>query len=214
MNQTKPGKKSGVLAKLLILPPLVRLLLTVAITAAAVVLIMLGVGNPLASEQKTTRLGFEDMGELATQAAYCTEVNVTEASRELFGVTIPFTQSKYIYSYDVVVKAGFDFGAVTYSVDEANKTIQVELPPVRILSSELDLDSFRLYHEAESIFRPITLEENNQALAALKQAAEENAVANGLLEQARANAETILNGFFGQAYDLDEYEIQYTGAAA
>ena len=176
--------------------------------AAAVVLIMLGVGNPLASEQKTTRLGFEDMGELATQAAYCTEVNVTEASRELFGWTIPFTQSKYIYSYDVVVKAGFDFGDIQWNV--ADGVITVRLPETRILSSELDLDSFQVYHEAESIFRPITLEENNQALADLKQAAEENAVANGLLESARSNAEDILTGFFANAYDLNEYELRFT----
>ena len=213
MDEEREEKRGNAAAVKKMLSP--KAVLAVAIVVA-VVAVGLGIwfGKFFFTESTPTKLGFEDIGELATQAAYCTEVNVTEASRELFGVTIPFTQSKYIYSYDVVVKAGFDFGAVTYSVDEANKTIQVELPPVRILSSELDLDSFQLYHEAESIFRPITLEENNQALAALKQAAEENAVANGLLEQARANAETILNGFFGQAYDLDEYEIQYTGAAA
>ena len=58
----------------------------------------------LVSGNKLTKLGFEDIGELATQAAYCTEVNVTEGARELFGLTIPFTQSKYVYSYDVVIK--------------------------------------------------------------------------------------------------------------
>ena len=207
MNQTKPGKKSGVLAKLLILPPLVRLLLTVAITAAAVVLIMLGVGNPLASEQKTTRLGFEDMGELATQAAYCTEVNVTEGARELFGLTIPFTQSKYVYSYDVVIKAGLDFGDIDWTV--GGDTITVRLPETRILSSEIDLDSFRVYVENESIFRRISLEENNEALKALQASAQENAVANGLLDNARANAETILTGFFAGEYDLSQYTLRF-----
>ena len=35
----------------------------------------------------------------------------------------------------------------------------------------------------ESIFRQITLEENNEALEALKQDAQDNAVANGLLDK-------------------------------
>ena len=31
----------------------------------------------LSSESKTTKIGFENIGELATQSAYCTQVNVT-----------------------------------------------------------------------------------------------------------------------------------------
>ena len=214
MNESKQGRRPGKLRTLLLSLMTLKQLAVIAVTAAIVAAIFWGVGSVSSSENQTTRLGFEDMGELATQTAYCTQVSVTEASRELFGVTIPFTQSKYIYSYDVIIKAGFDFQEITYTVDQEAKTITVQLPQAKILSSEVDMDSFQVYHEAESIFRPITLEENNQALAALKQAAEENAVANGLLEQARANAETILNGFFGQAYDLDEYEIRYTSVDA
>ena len=159
------------------------------------------------SGNKLTRLGFEDIGELATQAAYCTEVNVTEGARELFGLTIPFTQSKYVYSYDVVIKAGLDFGEIDWTVGE--DTITVRLPEIRILSSEIDLDSFRVYVENESIFRRISLEENNEAMKALQASAQENAVANGLLDNARANAETILTGFFAGEYDLSQYTLRF-----
>ncbi len=212
MSETNQTKRPSKLQTLLLLPPVIKTILTVVVTAAVVAAILFAVQDSFSSRNQTTKLGFEDLGELATQSAYCTKVNVTEASRELFGMTIPFTQSKYIYSYDVEIKAGFDFREIEYTVNDTAQTIQVKLPQAEILSSEIDLDSFQVYHEEESIFRPITLEENNQALAALKQSAEEDAVANGLLEEARTNAETILNGFFGQAYDLDEYEIQYTSA--
>lgn len=176
--------------------------------AAALAAVAFGVGKSVSSDAKTTKIGFENLGELATQAAYCTEVNVTEASRDLFGVTIPFTRSKYVYSYDVVIRAGFDFGKIEWSVNET--TIEVKLPEIRILSSELDMDSFKLYHEEESIFRPITLAENNDAMANLIQSAEENAKANGLLDNALTNAKTILTGFFANAYDLKKYEIKFT----
>lgn len=184
-----------------------------AITVMAIAVcgaIVLGVSSYLTSRTKTTKLGFEDIGELATQSAYCTEVNVTEASQNLWGLEIPFTQSKYIYSYDMIIKAGLDFEEIDWTLDEKNSRIEVKLPEVKILSNELDLDSFQVYHEQESVFRPIALEENNQALNEMKKQAEADAISNGLLEEARKNAETILRGFFSDAYDLNQYKIEFT----
>ncbi len=189
--------------------------LTVKVLAGAagvivLLLVGIGIGTAFSTESDTTEIGFEDIGELATQVAYCTEVNVTEAERELWGISIPFTQSKYIYSYDVEIKAGLNFSEIEWSLDEENRAIEVKLPEIRVLSNEIDIDSFRLYHEDESIFRQITLEENNAALASLKETAEADAVANGLLENARDNAETVLRGFFASVYDPEEYEMRFT----
>ena len=101
----------------------------------------------------------------------------------------------------------FDFGDIDWSVE--GNTITVRLPQVRILSTEIDPDSFELYLESESIFRQITMEENNEALKSLRESAEKNAVANGLLDNARANAETILTGFFAGEYDLSQYTLRF-----
>lgn len=189
--------------KLYLTQKAVKIILIIAV----IVILFIGVSRYFLTESRTTKLGFEDIGELATQTAYCTEVNVTEAARELFGMTIPFTQSKYIYSYDIQIKAGLDFEEIEWEVN--GSTIEVRLPETKILSSEIDLDSFKVYLEDESIYREITLEENNEALKSMKQSAEDDAVANGLLENARSNAETILTGFFGNVYDMDEYEIVF-----
>lgn len=171
----------------------------------AIVAVVIGLRKIVSSESKSTKIGFEDIGEMATQTAYCTELNVTDKSRNLFGVTIPFTQSKYIYSYDIVIKAGFDFNDIKW--DKNGTSIEVKLPEAKILSSEIDLDSFKVYHEDESIFTKITITENNEAMKDLKQKAEEDAIINGLLKNARTNVETILTGFFGNVYDLEKYEI-------
>ncbi|MBM6852608.1 DUF4230 domain-containing protein [Mediterraneibacter glycyrrhizinilyticus] len=182
-------------------------LIQIVLVIVVIIVIALGITRFFSTESKTTKIGFEDIGELATQAAYCTEVNVTEGSRNLFGITIPFTQSKYIYSYDVTIKAGFDFGEIQWELN--GHTIEVRLPQAEVLSTEIDLDSLKVYHEEESIFRQITLTENNEALQTLQENAEQNAVENGLLDNARSNAETILTGFFGNVYDMDEYEIVF-----
>ena len=199
-NKVAKRKKSMVKAKLIAL--------------IAVIVIALGAGlyfgKSLSSESRITKLGFEDMGELATQAAYCTMVEDTEAARDLFGVEIPFTQSRLIYSYDVIVRAGLDFEQIEWSVDEPNKVIEVKLPEIKVLNSELDTESFKLYLEDESIFRRISMEDNNNSMIEMEENARRQAVGNGLLDEARANAEAILRSFFAGVYDLEKYEIVFT----
>ena len=199
-NKVSKRKKSMVKAKLIAL--------------IAVIVIALGAGlyfgKSLSSESRITKLGFEDMGELATQAAYCTMVEDTEAARDLFGVEIPFTQSRLIYSYDVIVRAGLDFEQIEWSVDEPNKVTEVKLPEIKVLNSELDTESFKLYLEDESIFRRISMEENNDSMIEMEENARRQAVGNGLLDEARANAEAILRSFFAGVYDLEKYEIVFT----
>lgn len=170
-----------------------------------IVSVVIGLRSNILLNSKTTKIGFENIGELATQAAYSTQISIIDDSREFYGVTIPFTQSKYMYSCDVVIKAGFDFGDIEWA--ENDSVIEVKLPEIKILSSELDLDSFKIYHEDESLFNKITMTETNESMKKLQQTAEEDAIANGLLENARDNAEIILKSFFGNKYDFEKYEI-------
>lgn len=166
------------------------------------------IGGGVVSESETKQLSFENIGELVTQEAICTEVNITDSSRELFGIKIPFTQTKYIYSYDVVIKAGFDFSQIEYIVTD--NVIEVIMPEPKVMSNELKTETFKMYYEKESAFKRISLEENNEALNKLRQNAEKSAVENGLFDNAKTNAEIILRGFFAQAYDPDEYSIVFT----
>lgn len=168
---------------------------------------VIGFRSKLSTEGQTQSLGFQNVGYLTTQSVYSNEVKVVEGSRDLFGVEIPFTQSKYIYSYGVEIEAGLDFTQVTYEVNDETEQIVVKLPPVEVKDSHIDTDSFKVYYEKESIFRRITLEEDNEARREMEENAKESAVANGLLEKARSNAETVLRGFFASAYDLDVYEL-------
>lgn len=180
--------------------------LTIPLTILAIILIVaLGVKSKIYMDNKTVKIGFEDIGEFATQAAYCTETSLIDNSRSLGGISIPFTQSKYIYSYDVVIKAGFNFSEIEW--EKNNNVIKVKLPEAKILSSEINLDSFKVYHESESIFNQITMEKSNESLKGLKEKAEKDAVENGLLKNARTNAETLLTGFFSKEYDMDKCEI-------
>ena len=128
----------------------------------------------------------------------------------MFGsIKIPFTESKYVFSCDVVIKAGYDFADIDYDVERKEKVVTVHMPEAKILSSELKLDSFKVYHQQESIFNNIKVEENLEELKKLKKQTEEDAKANGLLENARTNAETLIKSFLSQSYNQDEYKYVF-----
>ena len=67
----------------------VRVAALVLIAAAVLSAGAFGLKSLFSTDGKTTRLGFEDIGQLATQAAYCTEVKVAEKSAELWGPDHP-----------------------------------------------------------------------------------------------------------------------------
>lgn len=187
-----------------------NIVLIALVVVLAITVVGLGFKVSHTTESKTTKLGFEDIGEFATQSAYCTEVSATANARKLFGHNLPFTQSNIVFSYDVVIKAGYDFSAITWDVHDT--TITVKLPEVKVLSCEVKEDSFKKYVEDESIFTPFTLDDNNNAMKALKETAQTDAIANGLYENARSNAETMLTTFFSSAYDMDQYTIKFQDA--
>lgn len=187
-----------------------NIVLIALVVVLAITVVGLGFKVSHTTESKTTKLGFEDIGEFATQSAYCTEVSSTANARKLFGHNLPFTQSKIVFSYDVVIKAGYDFSAITWDVHDT--TITVKLPEVKVLSCEVKEDSFKKYVEDESIFTPFTLDDNNNAMKALKETAQTDAIANGLYENARSNAETMLTTFFSSAYNMDQYTIEFQDA--
>ena len=76
---------------------------TITLVFALVLLSSLGVWSVKATSavrSRTVDFGLRNIGQLATQVAYYTNVQVISSNREIFGVTVPFTQSNYIYSYN------------------------------------------------------------------------------------------------------------------
>ena len=156
---------------------------------------------------KTVELGFKKIGEMATQAAFYTNVQATSDYVHLFSdkINIPLTKKQIIYSYDGVIKAGFDFGDINYEIDDENQTIKLILPAVRILSNELYPNSLKVYDETKNIFNTYSITEYNEGIGALKAESEEKAIANGLLDNSISNAKEVLTGICNTL--LPDYQI-------
>lgn len=151
-----------------------------------------------------------DIGELATsEYRYTISQTAKKDDVKLLGISIPFTSSHVLYSYQGVIKAGIQFGEITIHVNETDKTVFVELPETEILSEEVFQDSLIVYDESHSPFNTFTFSDMNLSVADLKDTAKKDAVKNGLLNAARENAITILNSTVNSFYDTDEYTVEY-----
>lgn len=166
-------------------------------------------GNQRKVTSKMTELGLKNIGELATQAGYFTNIQQIKDNKSLFGVTIPLTTSNHIFSYDGTIKAGIDFADVELDVNEEKKIVTVKIPPMKVLSCQVREDSLVIYEAKNNIFSPLSVEAMNESLKAITVEAEEKAIANGFLEAARQNAEILIKGFLSGAYNQEEYTFVF-----
>ena len=159
--------------------------------------------------EATNTFTLRDIGKLATQEAIMTRVHSESDARKLFGITWPGTQRRLVFSYDVTVTAGLNFEKVTVTADTKAKTVRVSLPPVGVLDASLDTDSFQVYDETNNIFNRVSVSYFNKAIGTMLDEGREYALAHGLLEKARANAELLITGFLGQTYPVPEYTYTF-----
>lgn len=163
------------------------------------------------ASSQTQLLQLKDIGELATQECDVVQVEklTKDALKEKYGIDLPLIGSEIIYSYTVKIKAGFDFSKIDYQVDEKQKSVTVTLPEVKILSSEVDTDSYKCYSDYQSIFNMISQDDQNQALDNLKKDAEQTAQNNGILDNAKSNAEKYLTAMIQQTLGTD-YKVNFS----
>lgn len=140
--------------------------------------------------------------ELNTYSYLCTDVITRADSKTFKDWKIPFTEKSFIVQYDGTVKAGIS-DLTKAQVTEEGEKIVVKLPEVEITSAEIDNDSFEKLDESNNIFNPITVEDLNDAQKDLKEKMIAQAINKGILDEAKANAETIIAGMLNGTTDND-----------
>ena len=205
-NVQKPKKEffSGKIDRNLFLICLAIILICITIIAG-----MLVQNRKNKVESRTVAFGLRDIGERVTQAGYFTNVQKNNKDQKLFGVSVPFTTSQYIYSYDGIVKAGLDFSELEIQVDDANKIVTVTIPEVKIFDISIDNDSLKIYDESQSIFTPLHITDLNDAQKQLKEEVRQTAIDNGILEGAARNAKVLISSFLSGTLELKNYTIEF-----
>lgn len=79
-----------------------------------------------------------------------------------------------------------------------------------IISNTPDMDKSGVLEENNNIFNPITVEDSDAFRRQCVERSEEEAVAGGLLDEAKTNAEGQLTQIFNAAFEKDTYTLDFT----
>lgn len=197
-----------------------RISLIVCITLLAVVLSFAGgflvkrsldasaaeASAPIVTEDLVSQR-LENIGELSTVKYLYTNMARFEDSADFYGVKIPFTTKSFLVSYDGVIKAGIDVSGIGVAVEGTR--ITVTLPEPEILSHEIDEKSLQVFDETKNIFNQIKIEDYSSFVADQKDSIEQNAVANGLLIDAREQAKLSVRSLLSLMPGAEGYEIVF-----
>lgn len=136
----------------------------------------------------------QDIGELATVEYLYTDAGKFEDAAKVFGKEIPlsFTTKSFIAKWDGVIKAGVNVDEITVEVRDFNKEIIVHMPEAEILSHEIDEESIETLDEKNGLFNSIKVDDIREFDVISKEAMEQRAIENGLLDKAYENAKAII----------------------
>lgn len=148
-----------------------------------------------------------DMGLLITQEYMFTDAVSQSKVKTLFSLTLGFTESSYLATYDGTVTAGIDFSAISVIPDRQGKTVSIVMPKASIQNVDIDPASFVLYSEKNGLGNPLSVSDFNGSLIELEEKARERALERGILEQADENARQIIETFIGRFPELRDWSI-------
>lgn len=134
----------------------------------------------------------QDIGELATIEYLYTDAGKFEDPKQLFGKNIPFTTKSFIAKWDGCIKAGVVISQVTAELNKDDKEIVVHIPKAEILSHEIDENSIETLDQKDGLFNSVKVEDVREFDAISKEAMEERAIENGILDKAFENAKEII----------------------
>lgn len=134
----------------------------------------------------------KDIGELATIEYLYTDAGKFEEAKQIFDKDIPFTTKYFITKWDGIIKAGVKVEEITVEIYDTNKEIVVHMPKAEILSHEIDNNSIETLDEKDGLFNSVEVEDVRTFDAISKDAMEERAIENGILDKAYENAKVII----------------------
>lgn len=169
--------------------------------------------NPIAPkiELDIIQSEIDSIGELASIEYLFTDCAVYSDSKHLKKWKIPVTEKSFAVKWDGVIKAGIELEQVSVEAGEDEKSIVIFLPKAKILSYEVNQDTYEVVYEKDNIFNNLTIKDKVGLDKKTEEAMKERAIENGLLEKAQANAEDILFRLVNSLPGVkDNYTIVFT----
>lgn len=148
--------------------------------------------------------------ELVSTKYFYKDADIYENVVSAFGVELSFATDKVVFTYEGVVSLGVNLEDVDFQVDNAQKTIYVDMPAVEIMHNEIDAKSFEYPYSRDSIFNSTGMEDYVELIDMLQTAKAEDVMADAeLLEETRLRAEETIRNILMVADASSEYEVVF-----
>lgn len=155
----------------------------------------------------------QSIGELAAFEYLYTDSVYSEDAKYINNFMLPLTTKWFVLKWDGTIKAGIDVKQLKAEADEKNKVITLYVPEAKILSHEVDKNSFEVLNEKTNIFNPIEVGDVTDIIKVSMKSMEKRAVENGLLINADAEVKTLIKSFILSLPDIgDTYTVTFSAA--
>lgn len=155
---------------------------------------------------------YQDIEDIAFQEATIKEIGKIHKPMELgkYEVDTFLTTSDYVFSYNAVIKAGYDLENIKDDGgNELTQTITVTLPKASILDSYLDEKSYVQYWEGEKITANVGLEDFHKEKKKMLKEAKQDAIKGGLYEKTSDHAKVVISDYIHSLKGYENYNVVF-----
>lgn len=155
---------------------------------------------------------YQDVEDIAFQEATIKEIGKIHKPMELgkYEVDTFLTTSDYVFSYNAVIKAGYDLENIKDDGgNELTQTITVTLPKASILDSYLDEKSYVQYWEGEKITANVGLEDFHKEKKKMLKEAKQDAIKGGLYEKTSDHAKVVISDYIHSLKGYENYNVVF-----
>lgn len=126
----------------------------------------------------------------------------------------PVTTSNYIFTYNAVIKAGYDLENIKDDGgNESTQTITVTLPKASIFDSYLDEKSYVQYWEGEKITANVGLDDIHKEKKRMLKEAKQDAIKGGLYEKTAEHAKVVITDYIHSLKGYENYNVVFNEEA-
>ena len=151
-----------------------------------------------------------EISELATlEYRYKGNAEYDGGAKKALGISIPFTSKSMLVYYEGIVKIGTDFSTIDVDLDAEAETLKVKVPHSKILSHEIDMDSFEVLDVKNGLFNSVTPEDNAEFIKVQKNNMEKDIMEGELLAEADEKTKSQVVSFVQVTYPDLEVTVDF-----
>lgn len=151
-----------------------------------------------------------EISELATlEYRYKGNAEYDGGAKKALGLSIPFTSKSMLVYYEGTIKIGTDLSGVDIKLDVEAETLDIKVPTSKILSHEIDMDSWEVLDVKNGLFNSVTPEDNAEFIKTQKNNMEEDILETDMLSEANEKTKNQLVSFIQVTYPDLQVNVEF-----